>query len=225
MIYIDNPAECCGCGLCASSCSQNCIMMSSDEEGFLYPSVQSEHCIHCGKCEKVCPVRNKEKTQRQSLKKAYAAFHRDKKIRFQSSSGGIFSAIAQEVIRQGGVVFGAAFNNAFEVEHIYVERVEDLSKLRGSKYVQSAMGETYKNVLNFLKSGRLVLFSGTPCQVSALKLFLNEKYENLITVDVICHGVPSPDVWKKYVNYRKRKDSRAELKEVYFRDKSGGGVT
>lgn len=224
MISIKDKSKCCGCNLCAIVCPKKCIQMVSDKEGFWYPQINKHACIKCGKCERICPVINKQTMPRNTGRKAYAAIHANEKIRLASSSGGIFTAIAEKVIDRGGVVFGAAFNKDFEVEHIYVERKEDLAKFRGSKYVQGKMGDIYLRVLEFLKMGRPVLFSGTPCQIGALKAFLGKEYDNLLTVDLICHGVPSPMIWSKYVNYRKSLDSTSDLQFVSFRDKQGGDL-
>lgn len=172
-------------------------MMQEDEEGFLYPVVDKEVCVDCGLCEKVCPVLN-QREERKPLE-VYAAFNKNEEIRMQSSSGGIFTALAEQIIQEEGVVFGARFNEDWEVIHDYTETAAGLSVFRGSKYVQSRIGDTFNQAEQFLKQGRSVLFSGTPCQIAGLKLFLRKEYENLLTVDFICHGVPSPGVWRKYL--------------------------
>lgn len=224
MIKIKNKAACCGCKACAAVCPKKCIKMVTDREGFWYPEVDQSACINCGKCERVCPVLNRKKRQpRKFGRKAYAAINTDPEIRFQSSSGGIFTAIAEAIIDRGGVVFGAAFDKEFAVRQVFAETKEDLAAFRGSKYVQSDMGDAYSSVLRFLQSGRIVLFSGTPCQIGALKSFLGKEYPNLITVDLICHGVPSPMVWEKYVRHRRSLDSDSQLRTVQFRDKERGG--
>ena len=171
--------------------------MHCDQEGFWYPVVNEQECINCGLCEKTCPVLRSKKESKPF--KTYAAKNKNEDIRLASSSGGIFTILAEETIKQGGVVFGAAFNKKWEVEHIYVENTTELEKLRGSKYVQSNIDNCYKEAEQFLKKGRKVLFSGTPCQIAALKLFLNKDYENLTTIDVVCHGTPSPKVWEMYL--------------------------
>ena len=202
MIKITDKHNCCGCNACANACPQACIVMQSDEEGFLYPVVDKSVCIDCGICEKVCPFQT-ELEAKQPLQ-TYAAVNPDEQERYNSSSGGIFSMLMKEVLNKGGVVFGAAFDVEWNVHHIAIERFEDIPKLRGSKYVQSIMGDCYKDVKNYLQQGRNVLFSGTSCQVAGLKQYLRRSYENLTTVDVVCHGVPSPRVWKAYLKYLRR---------------------
>lgn len=172
--------------------------MQEDTEGFLYPVVDECICVDCGLCERVCPVLN-QSSEREPLE-VYAAFNKNEEIRMQSSSGGIFTALAEQVIKEGGVVFGARFNEDWEVVHDYVETIEGLSVFRGSKYVQSRIGNTFSQTEQFLKQGRKVLFSGTPCQIAGLKLYLRKEYENLLTMDFICHGVPSSGVWRQYLN-------------------------
>lgn len=197
MIHIEDKKKCCGCNACVQRCPKQCIITQENEEGFLYPIVDKEACIDCGLCEKICPVLNQGE-ERQPLE-VYAAYNKNEEIRMQSSSGGIFTALAEQIIQEGGVVFGARFNEDWEVIHDYTETAEGLSVFRGSKYVQSRIGNTFNQAEQFLKQGRKVLFSGTPCQIAGLKLFLHKEYENLLIVDFICHGVPSPGVWKKYL--------------------------
>lgn len=165
MISILDKKKCCGCSACAQRCPKHCIKMIEDSEGFLYPKVDGDTCIDCGLCERVCPIQNPGE-DRVPLA-VYAAKNPNEVIRRQSSSGGIFTILAEQIIDEGGVVFGAAFNDKWEVEHSYVENKEQLVKFRGSKYVQSRIGESYKDAKSFLKEGRRVLFSGTPCQIAA----------------------------------------------------------
>lgn len=197
MINITDKHKCCGCTACISVCPKGCISMSEDKEGFLYPVVDSVKCIDCGLCEKVCPVLNTLKNEAEPL--VYAAINNDESIRMQSSSGGIFTLLAEYVIENGGVVFGACFDRDWNVVHDYTETKEGLARFRGSKYVQSNVGNSFSQVKAFLDSGREVLFSGTPCQVAGLKNYLRKPYPNLLTVDLVCHGVPSPEVWRKYL--------------------------
>lgn len=197
MIQIVDKQDCCGCSACVQRCPKHCISLREDSEGFLYPQVDAHLCIDCGLCEKVCPVLHAGEPHKPLV--VYAAKNRNEKVRLQSSSGGVFTALAETVIHEGGVVFGACFDGQWEVVHDYAESNEKLAKFRGSKYVQSRIGDCYRQAEIFLKAGRQVLFSGTPCQISGLKLFLRKEYENLLTVDVICHGVPSPGVWRKYL--------------------------
>ena len=197
MIRITDNKDCCGCHACASVCARHSITMQEDNEGFLYPVVDTSTCTDCGLCEKVCPVINQDAPRKPQ--KVYAAKNRDEEIRRQSSSGGIFTPLAEAVIRDGGVVFGAKFDKEWNVIHAWTDTIEGIADFRGSKYVQSAIGNTYREAREFLKQGRKVLFSGTPCQIAGLRKFLRKEYDNLLTVDVVCHGVPSPLVWRKYL--------------------------
>lgn len=214
--------KCTGCEACANSCPKGCISMVENAEGFLFPEIDSSKCIGCELCEKACPVLHPipiNKTQEDV--KVYALIHKDESVRSHSSSGGAFSAIAEYVLEQGGVVFGAAFDEKFDVHHICVDKSEDLYKLRGSKYVQSRIGDTYKQAKEYLKQGRLVFFTGTACQTSGLLGYLGRDYENLITQDLICHGVPSPLAWRKYVRLREQLE-RSDAEHIFFRDKTFG---
>lgn len=198
MIDIKEKKECCGCNACAQRCPKSCITMREDSEGFLYPEVDKEICIDCGICEKVCPVMY-QGNKRKPLA-VYAVKHKNNEIRLSSSSGGVFTALAESVIDEGGVVFGAKFDDNWCVVHSYSETKEGLAAFRGSKYLQSRIGDSFKKVECFLKANRKVLFSGTPCQIAGLKRFLRKEYDNLLTVDFVCHGVPSPGVWREYLN-------------------------
>ena len=197
MINITDKKDCCGCNACVQRCPKQCITMHADNEGFLYPVVDTKTCTDCRLCEKVCPVINQEEAQKPI--KVFAAYNKDEKIREQSSSGGIFTLLAEETIKKGGVVFGVKFNKDWMPEFGYAETIEDIAPFRGSKYVQAIVGNAYKQAEEFLKAGRKVLFSGTPCQIAGLKRFLRKEYVNLLTVDIICHGVPSPKVWELYL--------------------------
>ena len=197
MIEIKDKKDCCGCSACVQRCPKQCITLKEDNEGFLYPIVDKKTCIDCGLCEKVCPILHQGEPQKPL--KVYAAKNLNEEIRRQSSSGGIFTLLAEQVIQEGGVVFGARFDENWEVKHDYTETIEGLAVFRGSKYVQSRIEDNYKKAEEFLKQGRKVLFSGTPCQIAGLKRFLRKEYEELLTVDFVCHGVPSPGVWRKYL--------------------------
>ena len=198
MIKIQNKQDCCGCSACVQRCPKQCITLHEDEEGFLYPKVDMATCIDCGLCEKVCPVLHQAE-ERVPLE-VFAAKNPNEEIRHESSSGGIFTLLAEQTIGAGGVVFGVKWNEHFEAVHAYTETKEGLAAFRGSKYVQSQVGETFKQAEQFLKQGRQVLYSGTPCQIAALKLYLRKDYENLLSVDFICHGTPSPGVFRWYLS-------------------------
>ena len=221
MINIVDKSQCCGCGACAQKCPKQCITMCGDEEGFLYPHVEENLCINCGLCEKVCPVVNQYEEKKPL--QVYAAKNPNEEIRLKSSSGGLFTMFAEYIINQGGFVFGAAFDEYWQVHHICIDKIEDIELLRGSKYVQSRIENTYKDAERLLKKGVLVLFSGTPCQISGLKHYLGKNYENLLTIDIVCHGVPSPLVWGKYQEYvLNNKYKLNDIKQISFRDKSTG---
>ena len=203
MIGITHKQDCCGCHACTSVCARQCIAMQEDNEGFLYPVVDEATCTDCGLCEKVCPVINQDEPRKPL--KVYAAKNRNEEVRRLSSSGGIFTPLAEAVIRDGGVVFGAKFDKEWNVIHAWTDTIEGIADFRGSKYVQSTIGNTYCEAREFLKQGRKVLFSGTPCQIAGLRKFLRKEYENLLTVDVVCHGVPSPLVWREYLEETREK--------------------
>lgn len=222
MLEIKNKCDCCGCAACDNICPQNCITMIEDDEGFLYPTVNQQRCINCNLCVHVCPmikaqnVSNPENTEKHA---AYAAYAKDKDLRLHSSSGGVFSLSAEWILQQGGIVFGAAYDRNFLVHHIAIERVEDLSVLRGSKYLQSRTEKAFQQVRDYLDTGKLVLYTGTACQIAGLKRYLRKEYPNLYTIDVLCHGVPSPKVWKKYIECMQ---NDSHLKDINFRDKVHG---
>lgn len=197
MIEIKDRSSCCGCEACVQCCPKQCISLSEDSEGFLYPQVDKAVCIDCGLCEKVCPIIHQGDPSEPLS--CYIAINPNEDIRLKSSSGGIFTLLAEATIREGGVVFGARFDEEWNVVHAWTDTIEGLAPFRGSKYVQSRIGDTYCEAKEFLKQGRKVLFSGTPCQIAGLKRFLRKEYENLLTVDFICHGIPSPGVWRRYL--------------------------
>lgn len=197
MILLDDKKDCCGCWACVQRCPKQCITMREDEEGFPYPMVDESQCIDCGLCEKVCPVIN-QSAEREPLE-VFAAKNSDEKVRKESSSGGIFTLLAERVIEEGGIVYGACFDEHWQVVHQSAATKADIKKFRGSKYVQSKVLTTYKEAETQLKAGRKVLYSGTPCQIAGLKRFLRKAYDNLLTVDFICHGVPSPGVFRTYL--------------------------
>ncbi|MBQ8833648.1 MAG: Coenzyme F420 hydrogenase/dehydrogenase, beta subunit C-terminal domain [Oscillospiraceae bacterium] len=221
MSQLTQKEACCGCGACAQVCVKNCITMKADEEGFRYPSVDMQQCVNCGLCERVCPILNKPETEAPSQVSAYAAYTNEEAIREASSSGGIFTLLAEAVLSRQGVVFGAAFDEKFDVHHVMVDRLEDLWRLRGSKYVQSRIGDTYRQAKEQLESGRPVLFSGVACQIAGLKNFLGKNYSKLYTVDVLCHGVPSPRAWNKYKQAQETAVD-SEIQSIFFRSKVAG---
>lgn len=205
------PKEyCTGCTACTSVCPKGCITMSADENGFLFPVIDPDKCVACGLCEKSCSIINQPKTA-ETEPKAYAAYSKDENMRLESSSGGVFTEIAKAVLARKGVVFGAAYDEKFEVLHICVDNEADLTRLRGAKYAQSDLHSIFCQVKARLDEGQDVLFSGTPCQVSGLKAFLRKDYANLLTVDFVCHSVPSPMAWREYVKYRAYKDNDGNL--------------
>ena len=219
-IEILEKKNCCGCGSCEQACPKRAIQMVSDIGGFPYPFINKVMCIDCGICRKVCPI-VQAKPGKEKVLTAYAAYSKDESIRMCSSSGGIFSVIATYVIEKNGVVFGAALDNNQVVRHIGITKIEDLKKLRGSKYVQSSIEHTYTEVQEALKKDLLVLFTGTACQISGLKSFLGKEYVNLFTVDVLCHGVPAPRLWKHYIDERKN-DYKSTVRQTFFRQKNFG---
>lgn len=220
MIEIKNKKDCCGCYACYNICPKECITMESDNEGFWYPKIDRDKCINCNLCEKVCPIINPVK-RADSKKIAYAGMNKNEQIRIKSSSGGIFSILAEYIIKNNGVVCGAGFDEDFNIKHKRILYSTDLDLLRGSKYVQSSIGDIYKQVKNDLESNMLVLFTGTPCQVEGLRSYLRKEYVNLITMDFICHGVPSPLVWEKYLK-KMKKSKQENIKNIYFRNKDIG---
>jgi len=219
MITIVETQNCTGCYSCSSICPEHCIAMQSDSEGFWYPTADRDTCVECGLCEKVCPMQRKAEVKNDP--QAYACRNKDESVRLLSSSGGLFTLIAGQIISNRGVVFGASFGHDFTVSHSYAETMEELEGLRGSKYVQSKIGDTYKQIKGFLSQGQLVLFSGTPCQIGGLKAYLQNHYEKLFCVDIICHGVPSPKVWQKYVAYREKR-AKSPTRRISFRRKDEG---
>lgn len=223
---IENLNNCSGCSACYSICSKSAIIMKANEEGFLYPNIDKSKCVECGLCDKTCPAINVFSKNSEEFPIAYAAINNNEEIRLQSSSGGIFTAIAETVINEGGVVFGAKFSENFSVIHSWTDTIEGLADFRGSKYLQSVIGDSYKDCAEFLKKGRKVLFSGTPCQVQGVKRYLESKNfknvdENLLTVDFICHGVPSPLLWQKYIEYREKKSASRTVKTAFRRKNDG----
>lgn len=217
MIKIIKKQDCCGCHACYNICPHGCIKMLADSEGFLYPFVDVSKCVDCSLCERVCPIINSYLLN--DAPEAYACINTNENTRLQSSSGGIFSLIAEDILHEKGVVFGAGFDRDFNVFHSSVKQYDDIGALRGSKYVQSRIDDSYKRAREILEEGQRVLFTGTPCQIAGLKSFLRKDYDFLVCVDIVCHGVPSPLVWTKY---RKQICEGMEFEAIDFRDKSDG---
>jgi len=221
MIKIIDKTKCMGCNACYSVCPVNCISMVPDDEGFNYPKVNKERCINCEACVKVCPILNIKPIStdiEQEKPIVFAAYNKDDNVRSKSSSGGVFYLFAEYILENKGVVFGASFDSNNMVKHIKVESIKDLPLLMTSKYVQSDIGDTYKEALKYLKEKRMVLFTGTPCQIAGLNHYLKRSYDNLYTQDIICHGVPSPKLWKKYLNSL----GTEKIKNINFRSKETG---
>lgn len=220
MIEIKKKSDCCGCTACANACPKSCIEMIEDSEGFLYPVVHEDKCIKCNACEKVCPIINHVARKENRSQTAAIVQNKNKEVCLQSTAGGAFTAIAEYVLEHDGIVFGVELQADYSVKHIAVESKTELSKFRNSKYVQSELGSTYAEVKQQLKSGRLVCFSGTPCQIEGLRCFLRRDYENLVLVDVVCRAVPSPGVWKKYIEMETCE--HGTMQSIRFRDKALG---
>lgn len=222
MIDIVDKKDCCGCTACASVCGVHAISMKADEEGFLYPEVDRGKCVDCTMCEKVCPIicRDAEDCSNTPLK-VYALHNADVDVWRESSSGGVFAALCTHVIKKGGIVYGAEYDDDLMVVHRGEDTEAGVLKFRGSKYVQTDIRGVFKEIRQQLNSSRDVLFSGTPCQVEGLKRFLRKPYPNLLTVDVVCHGVPSPLVFADYVKFINR-HSVGRVRRINMKDKSFG---
>lgn len=225
MLTVDYE-KCTGCGACVQRCPKRCISWTEREFGFRYPQIDKDACVNCGQCEKVCPI--DKALEVSAEQKAYAAVHKDDEVLAKSTSGGAFTAIADAVFAQGGIVYGAAMLDGMQVKHIRTSGKDDFEGLRSSKYLQSDTGTTYQMVEQDLKQGKTVLYSGTPCQIDGLKNFLGKDYENLYTVDIVCHGVGSQAYFDKYMDYARERYGK--IKALRFRSKEyagwscGGGV-
>lgn len=220
MIELIEKEKCCGCSSCASVCIKGALRMKEDVEGFLFPSVNAKLCVKCGACVAACPITNGDNFA-EAEPKAYAATCVQDDLVCQCSSGGVFALLAKQILNQSGCVFGAAFTKQMVVEHICVEHENELKALFGSKYVQSSIGSSYILCKNELQKNRRVLFTGTPCQVAGLKQFLKKEYDNLLTMEVICHGVPSPKILKKHIA-NKEKKTCMRIVNFCFRSKKTG---
>ena len=218
---INKYEKCCGCRCCEQICPVNAIAMKENKEGFLEPVVDEEKCISCGLCLKRCP-QLQEKSNDELKIDSYAAQNKDKEELLKSSSGGLFSVFARYILNKQGVVYGATFKEDLSVEHTEINNIEDLDLLRGSKYVQSNTLDTFSKVKNNLENNKLVLYSGTPCQIAGLKQFLQKDYKNLYLIDIVCHGVPSQKLFKKYKQSLEDKE-KSKITKYSFRDKSKNG--
>lgn len=210
--------KCSGCSACANACPKNAIEMIKNEDGFIHPKINKHKCVNCGLCKKTCPVLNT--SENKSLNQCYVAYSNDEDVKKTSSSGGIFDLIAKNILKDHGIVVGAAFNDKMELKHTAIEKIEDLEKLKGSKYLQSELD----NIFSYIKekiNNRKVLFVGTPCQVAGLHAFLKKDYDNLVCVDLFCHGVPSPKLFTKYIK-ELEKDNNSKVINYNFRDKKTG---
>lgn len=198
------PKDCCGCCACINVCPTQALFFSQDDFGFIRPNLDKTKCIECGICTRICPQFNDVESSKPN--EVFAALNKNESVVIKSSSGGIFYALAEYVISEGGYVLGVTLDEKFKVKHICVEQINDLPLLQKSKYVQSYMGDCYKLALQKLRAGKKVLFSGTPCQVAAMKSIAGDKYANrLFLVEVVCHGVPSQTFWNDYVEFLSKK--------------------
>lgn len=222
MPILASRESCTGCTACMSACRSNCITMKADAEGFAFPEINKEQCVECGACVRRCPVLNRPELPSE-MPKAYGAHSVRDDLRARSSSGGFFSELAELVLAKGGAVYGAAYGEDYRVHHIRVHSAQELKKLCGAKYAQSDLGDTFRSVKKELEEGTMVLFSGTPCQAAGLRTFLGKDYDGLILVDFVCHGVPSPEAWTRYVSYRAAQDNNGTLpKSINMRSKHTG---
>ena len=215
-----NKKDCSGCGVCAEHCPKNAITLKADGFGFLYPEIDQKLCVDCGICRNVCHMLNKNAAEKMA-QRVVALKSKDPQVIKTSQSGGAFAELAKCVLEESGVVYGAAFGAQFNVSHIRIDNMQELHRLQGSKYVQSELTGIFREVKQDLEAQTQVLFSGTPCQVAALNAYLNKSYDNLFAVDVVCHGVMAPQIWKDYIAYTRKK--YGEFTQANFRDKAVGG--
>ena len=221
MIDLVSVNQCTLCGACADCCQVGAISFRKEYRGNSYPQIDMERCVNCQRCEQVCPVLNPAKTAPDREPIGYAAMHVDDTVRYNSTSGGVFAALADEILAEGGYVCGAVLTDDLQVEHIVSREHSQIARMRGSKYVQSRMTGIYRQIEELVKKNTPVLFSGCPCQAAALKAFLGKDYPSLYTVDVICHGIPSVSAWKAYLSMQEEKHM-AKAVSVSFREKRKG---
>lgn len=224
MIYITEEKNCCGCGACAAICPVNCITMVPGTLGSVFPQADADKCVKCGKCNEVCPIQHAEEVKQTAPQTVYAAYSKDDKLRAGGSSGGMFGTIATELISRGYRIYAAGFDENKHLRCMYADSVEELVPLMKSKYLQSDILSEYSNIKNDLKDGRQILFVSTPCQVAALKRYLGKNYENLVTIDFLCHGVPSQILFDKCVRYEEEK-GKFKILSYSFRTKIKDGST
>lgn len=215
--HICETRSCTGCMACYNICHKNAIMMIPDDEGFLRPSINNNKCVGCNQCIKVCPVNN-QPHKVYPIKK-YSGFSRNENNRLRSASGGVFFEIAIQIIKMNGIVFGCILDDNLKAIHTYTTTEEGLRKMQGSKYVQSFIGNSFCQVKTFLKENKIVLFSGTPCQIAGLKNYLGKNYQNLYTIDLVCHGVPSPMIFEDYKKYLFKSEKFSIIDNISFRGK------
>lgn len=208
--------ECCGCEVCVSACPVDAIFMKKDGEGYRYPQIDMGRCIQCSKCDKCCPIISRREKSSSRLK-AYACYYNNEVVRAESTSGGIFTVIAEYILEKKGIVYGVSFNKDFVAEYSCARNKEELQKFRGSKYSQSTTNKVYENVKRDILSGKIVLFSGLPCQIEGVRSYLEKDYEQLYLLDMACFGIGSPGFWSKY-----RKEVYPNAEYIRFKDKSEG---
>lgn len=224
LFYLDTKIKknCYGCRACEQVCPVGCIKTTKDSEGFIYPSKIEDLCINCNLCKNVCPNYNSKKIDNY-VSNIYMAINKDEKTLEKSSSGGVFSALVNLYCKENFMIFGVEFDNDFNVVHTYTSQKDNIAKYRKSKYVQSDIGDCYKKAEEFLKEDKYVLFTGTPCQIAGLKLFLKKDYKNLLCVDIVCHGVPSQKIFHRYIDYLQKKH-KGHMQSFMFRYKSKHGL-
>lgn len=222
IVLFKEKKDCCGCGACEAICPKKAISMKKDEFGFEYPEIDKLKCVKCGLCKDTCAYQNGLKSE--SIKKCFAASSKEDKVILNSASGGIFTSLAKRFLQDDGIVYGCALeekDNKLFPHQLRIDAEEDLVKIQGSKYVQSSMRDSYQQVKKDLKENKRVLYSGTPCQIASLKRYLKVEYENLYTIDIICHGTPSVSLFQDYVDFVENK-VKGKVVNIVFRDKSEG---
>ncbi len=218
-----NKLLCTGCGLCSSKCPKGCISMPENKEGFRFPEIDKSVCINCGICLNMCPATAASDTlYRKSPRSYFAAISDDKETLIKSSSGGVFAVLAKHILTLGGYVCGCVYDRNMEPTHIITNKDEDIEKMFGSKYVQSRTEHCFPEILKLLNSAKTVMFTGTACQISSLLLFLGKDFTNLLCVEILCHGVPSPGFFRVYKNHLEKK-LRGKVTDIRFRDKLRDG--